>query len=210
MNVGDIKRRVTNVLGDDAKIVFEDPDLIDMINDAQVDICRKTGLLSSEQLYSLSTVTTSWALPPDCIEILRVVMDGKKLYKTTWQEVDMLDPSKDSGATRGTPTCFYTIGNKIWFYPYTSQNTTNNIRLVYTCTPTILVNDTDTPDIPIAYHEDIVIRVIARGHELVEDFQAAAAKASEYNNAITLTQEQSRDVADESYPYVRDIESQYY
>jgi hypothetical protein len=210
MNVADIKRRVTNVLGDDAKIIFEDADLLDMINDAQIDICRKTGLTTSEQLYSLSTTTSSWALPPDCIEVLRVVSNGTKLYKTTWQEVDMLDPTKDSGSTRGNPTCFFVMGNKITFYPYTSTNTTNSIRVVYSCTPTILVSDSDVPDIPIAYHEDIVIRVIAKGHELVEDFQAAGVKAAEYDKAITLTQEQAQEVSDESYPYIRDIEGSYY
>lgn len=210
MNVADIKRRVTNILGDDAKIVFEDIDLVDMINDAQVDICRKTGLLVSEQLYSLSTTTPSWAIPADCIEILRAVMNGQKLYKTTWQEVDTLDPSKDSGTTRGVPDRFYVMGNKITFYPYTSTNTTNNIRVVYSCTPTVLVNDTDTPDIPLAYHEDIVIRVVARGHELVEDYQAASSKSAEYDKAITLTQEQAQEVSDESYPHIRDTEGQYY
>lgn len=210
MNVADIKRRVSNQLGDDAKIVFEDVDLVDMINDAQVDICRKTGILVSEQLFSLSTITPSWPLPADCIEVLRVVRDGQKLYKTTWQEVDQTDPGKDAGNTRGVPDRFYTMGNKITFYPYPSSNSTNNIRVIYSCTPTILVNDTDIPDIPLAFHEDIVIRVCARGHELVEDFQASAAKASEYNNSIALTQSQAFAVSDESYSYIRDTEGAQY
>lgn len=206
MNVADIKRRVTNALGDDAKLIFEDPDLIDMINDAQVDICRKTGFLTNDTSISLLKGTQGYPLPDDCIEVLRATYQNNKLYKTTWQEVDMLDPGKDTQTTLGVPDHYYIIGNTIYFYPPPSAGSILSVHVLYTRTPTALANDTDNPELPLAFHEDIVIRCVARGHEQVEDFQASAAKASEYNTAISLTIEQARNANDESYPYVRDIE----
>jgi Family of unknown function (DUF6682) len=210
MNVGDIKRRVTNILGDDAKVVFEDADLLDYINDAQLDICRKTGMLPEFSQVSPISGQENYILPANCIEVLRATYKGAKLYKTTWQEVDMISPMKDTGTSQGAPSHFYVIGNTIYFYPCPVTSEIGTIKLTYSTVPTVLTIDTDVPQIPLAYHEDICLRVIAKGHEQVEDYQASQAKTAEYNAAVSLTQEQSQEGSDESYPVIRDIESQYY
>ena len=210
MNVGDIKRRVTNVLGDDAKLVFEDVDLFDYINDAQVDICRKTGLLSTVATVNIVANTDNYPLAADCIEVLRVTYNNNKLYKTTWQEVDMIDPTRDTGGSNGVPDHFYVIGNTIYIYPRPVSALAGGLKITYSRTPVVLAADADTPEIPIAYHEDICLRVIAKGHEQVEDFQASGTKLAEYNSAVSLTQEQSQEGADETYPFIRDVEGPTY
>jgi len=201
---------VTNALGDDAKLVFEDPDLIDYINDAQVDICRKTDILHGSSTISTLSGVEAYQLPADFIEVQRVTYSGNKLYKTTWQEVDMLDPGKDAGPTSGVPDHYYRWGNMLYLYPIPSSGSTTALKIYYSRTPVPVASDSDTPEIPMAMHEDIVIRVIARGHEQVEDFQASAAKSSEYNTAVSMTIEQAMEGNDESYPLIKDTEGQYY
>jgi hypothetical protein len=207
VNVADIKRRVTNVLGDDAKLIFEDADLLDMINDAQVDLCRKTGMLSSNLASDAVANKANYDLPLTAIEVKRVTFKGTRLIKTTWQELDMIDPGRDN--TTGTPTHFYVDGTDVYLYPTPSTLFAAALNIFYTRIPTVLVNDTDSLEVPVAYHEDIVTRVIARGHEQVEDFQAAQVKVTEYNQAITLAQEQMMDSTEDSYSYIRDTEGPY-
>lgn len=206
MNVGDIKRRATNLLGDDAKLVFEDPDLIDFINDAQVDLCRKTDILRGTAIINVVAATEFYALPVDFIEIQRVTLNGNKLRKTTWQEIDLFDPNKDVSVPAGTPSYYHREGNQIYLYPVPSTSVTGGLKVYYSRTPTAVAIDTDTPEIPLSMHEDLVIRVIAKGHEQVEDFVASQQKLAEYDKAITLSQEQAQEGTDESYPSVRDTE----
>jgi hypothetical protein len=211
MNVGDIKRRATNMLGDDAKLVFEDVDLMDYINDAQVDLCRKTDILRGTLLLAINAGVESYALTSDVIDIQRVTYNGTKLYKTTWQEIDLFDPSKDitglAGAGgAGVPTHYHREGMNIFLYPIPNFTQNASLRVYYSRTPAVLAIDTDTPEIPLSMHEDLVLRVVGKGHEQVEDFQASLSKMTEYDKAITLSQEQSQEGSDESYPVVRDTE----
>ena len=210
MNVADIKRRVTNILGDDAKLIFEDADLVDFMNDAQVDICRKTDILRGTSVINVIGGTEFYPLPIDFIEIQRATYNGNKLYKTTWQEIDLFDPGKDSSQTSGVPDHYHREGNQIYLYPIPSSSSTGGLKVYYSRTPTALVGDTDVPEIPLSMHEDIVIRMVARGHEQVEDFQASQVKSTEYNNAIALSQEQSQEGTDEYYPVIRDIDASSY
>jgi hypothetical protein len=210
MNVGDIRRRANNMLGDDAMVVFEALDMVDMINDAIVDICRKTGVITAIMALPTTASKEMYDVPTDAIEIKRITYKGTRLIRTTWQELDMIDPSRQPATgnpgTLGEPTKFYVDGNFFGLYPIPSVSTAPGLQIWYTQIPALVVNDTDIPGIPIAVHEDIVTRVIARGHELVEDYQAAQSKAAEYNQSITLTQQQLMDSTEETYPYIRDTE----
>jgi hypothetical protein len=207
MNVGDIKRRASNLLGDDAMLVFETADLLDMINDAQMDICRKTGFLTGTDNFDGVKGTEKYDLQASCIEVKRVTWQGSRLIRTTWQELDMIDPARNT--TQGTPTKFYVDGDQIGLYPVPSTTTTLAVSVQYSRCPIALSSDTQTPELPLAFHEDIVTRVVARGHEQVEDFQASQAKATEYNQSITLTQQQLMDGTEETYSYIRDTEGPY-
>lgn len=209
MNVGDIKRRATNMLGDDAKLVFEDADLLDYINDAQVDLARKTDILRGTSTINVVTGTESYALPIDFIEIQRVTYLGAKLRKTTWQEIDLFDPDKDMPGGGGVPTHYHREGILIYLYPVPSASATGALKVYYSKTPVVLAGDADLPEIPLSMHEDLVLRVVGKGHEQVEDFQASLSKMTEYEKAITLSQEQAQEGTDESYPHIRDLEGGY-
>jgi hypothetical protein len=206
MNVADIKRRATNILGDDAKLVFEDPDLLDFINDAQIDLCRKTDILRGTATVNVVANTESYPLPVDFIEVQRVTYNGSKLRKTTWQEIDLFDPNKDVAGGAGVPAYYHREGILIYLYPIPSASATGALKIYYSRTPTVLAIDADVPEIPLSMHEDLVLRVIAKGHEQVEDFQASVSKMTEYDKAVTLSQEQAQEGTDEVYPSVRDTE----
>jgi hypothetical protein len=188
-------------------LVFEPTDLLDFMNDAQVDIARKTDILRTSTAINVVNGTEAYPMPVDFIEVQRVTLSGNKLYKTTWQEIDLKDPYKDSGPTLGVPTTYHREGNQIYLYPIPNSSITGGLKIYYSKTPIVLVNDNDIPEIPLSMHEDICIRVIARGHEQVEDYQASTAKATEYNNAISFSQEQAQEGTDEYYPLIRDTEN---
>ena len=208
MNVGEIKRRVSSALGDNAKLVFTDAALLDMINDAQMDLARKTACLGGVLFEDVNAGTESFDLPPLCIETKRVTYQGTKLNRTTWQELDMMDPGRDN--TTGVPTHYFIDGTDVHLYPIPSAFAAAALAIYYVAAPVPLTADTDILQIPIAFHEDIVVRCIARGHEQVEDYQASQMKSAEYTQSVTLTQQQLLDSSEESYPYIRDTEWQVY
>jgi hypothetical protein len=210
LNVGDIKRRVSNQLGDDSLVVFEGPDLVDIINDVQTDIVRKTHCLYTTSLISTVSGTEDYPVPVDLIEIDRVTYQGTKLRQTTFQELDQYDPDRDTttSSSQGIPSHFHVEGNRLFLYPVPSTSVANAVKIGYTKSPATLVIDGDVPEIPTYMHEDIVVGVIARGREQVEDYQAAISKMSEYNQRVSLSVEQAESGSDESYPAVRDIETE--
>jgi hypothetical protein len=133
-------------------------------------------------------------------------LNGNKLRKTTWQEIDLFDPNKDVAGPAGVPDYYHREGNQIYLYPIPSASATGGLKVYYSRCPAPVAVDADTPEIPLSMHEDLVLRVIAKGHEQVEDFVASQNKLAEYDKAVTLSQEQAQEGTDEVYPSVRDTE----
>jgi hypothetical protein len=86
-----------------------------------------------------------------------------------------------SNTTTGKPAAFTVLGSQIFVGP-TSSETSANYRLSYEQSATLLVNDSDVPNIPAGYHMALVHGAKAEGFKLSnvplagsfeEDFQAA-------------------------------------
>lgn len=209
MLLSDIKRRVKNILGDDAGVYIEDVDIIDYANDGQMDIVRNTEILRTTGLISTVAGQAEYALPADFILAKRATYLLSKMSKTTVEEIDSMDLDKDTAGDTGTPQWYYISGNKIGLYPTPVGVVANAIRVTYVKTPTALVNDADIPEIPVHMHEDIVRYVIMRAREQEEDYYLLQSTSSDYTKRLALSSDQANAGESSSYPSVRDIDVGY-
>lgn len=209
MNIGDIVRRVQNQLGDEAGVVIERGDILDYVNDAQTDISRRTDILRTTTTIPVVAGTEAYSLPITFISSKRVTWDGVALQSIAPEEIDVLDPNKDVASTTssGPPSYFWITGNSIHLYPIPNATAPSSLKVTHSKTPTVLVADTDEPDIPVHMHEDLVRYAIARSREQIEDYQAAVSVMAEYEKRVASSSEQAQNQESDSYPAVRDIEA---
>lgn len=210
MNLGDIKRRVQNSVGDEAGVYIEGVDLADYANDGQMDIARKTEILQTSALISTIANTDLYALPADLIRIVRVTYLNSDIRSTTLAEISQLDIDKDVTVNSGTPSLWYQAGNKLGLYPTPSAAVANVLKVFYVKSPALLALDADVPEIPLHMHEDIVRFCIWRAKEQDEDIFLLSSLAGEYEKRVTLSQEQAENMDGETYPSIRDIDATIY
>lgn len=210
MNLGDIKRRVQNSVGDEAGVYIEGPDLVDYANDGQMDIARKTEILQTTALISTIINTDLYALPADLIRIVRVTYLNSDIRSTTLNEISQLDIDKDVAGNTGIPSLWYQAGNKIGLYPTPSAAVANSVKVTYVKSPVALAADADIPEIPVHMHEDIVRFCIWRAKEQDEDIFLLSSLAGEYEKRVTLSQEQAENYDNQTYPSIRDIDATIY
>jgi hypothetical protein len=210
MNVGEIRRRVKNIVGDESGVFIEDPDLLDYINDGQLDIVRRIHVLQTNATISTIVNTDLYAVPADFILEKRVTYLGTRMKKTSLEEIDSIDVDKDLTSNVGTPTWYYFAGNKIGFYPTPSSSVANPIKLTYVRAPTALALDADIPEIPVHMHEDIVRFCVLRAREQEEEASLLSYASQEYQTRLGISEDQAKAPTGSSYPAVRDIDAGLY
>jgi hypothetical protein len=209
LNLGDIKRRARNIVGDESGVFLEDADLLDYANDGLVDLARKTEFLKTSTTISVVANTAEYALPADFIVEKRATLSGTSLRHSTLELLDQLDVGKDVAGNTDSPYFFYIWGNKVGLYPTPSTAVVNGLKIWYVQAPTLLAADGDVPGLPIHMHEDIVRYVVARCREQADDLQGAGAAMGDYENRITLSKDQASNPDATSYPSIRDIDAGY-
>lgn len=206
MNVGDIKRRVGNILGDDAGVYIEPVDIVDLANDGQIDIVRRTGILRTTAFISSIAGTAEYPLPADFILAKRATWMLTRLAKTTIEELDVLDVNKDVANNTDTPQYYYISGNKLGLYATPVASVANAVKVTYVRTPVVLVGDADVPEIPVHMHEDIVRYCIMRAREQEEDYYLLQSSTADYEKRLGLSEDQANAGEASSYPAIRDID----
>ena len=169
MNVATLTRKVQRLFGDSAnEIIIKQQDIYDWIDEAQMQVTRKTHCLSKS--VSSTADLFPLALPVDWIMTKRLVY-GKTILK--FVDIDDLDAlSYDSTVPKDTPTVYYIFNRQLNLYPNKSTDDTTQVMHDFICAPTP-VTSTSTPlDVPLSYHEDITRYCIMRAHERNENYKA--------------------------------------
>jgi hypothetical protein len=208
MNLGNIKLAVQRQFGDESGAQITQSDITRWAHDAQVDIVRKTEVLQVHSETDVIKDDGSYDIPTDFIRIRRVTYNDKKLERIELEEVDALDKSRDK-ASSSTPLYYYMWGRQLWLYPKPSSAGQSNLDIYYLKMPTELVADQDVPEIPVHMHEDIVRYCLARAKELNEDDAKAQEVMMDYENRLTLSNDEANNPENDSYPAIRDIEGGY-
>lgn len=203
MNLGEIKARVQTILGDDSGVIVTPDDLGRWINDAQLEIVRKTGCLEDFIEIDVEAGTDSYPLPHDFLKDRRLTLSGLKLTRTTLEELDLIVPNRDISPVVSTSIRYYIYGRNLFLYPVPVSTVTDGLKLWYTYSPTTMVADNDTPQIPLAMHKDLVTYAVAQGYQTNEDFGSAQAKSAEFEQQVNFSRDEFNDNHKDTYPAVR-------
>ncbi len=210
MRLGEIKQRVKRQFGDESGALIDDDDIIAWANEAQRDIIRKTRCLADSAYISVVAGTDSYDLPSNFLVAASVLLDGRKLTATTREEIDLLDPYRDTPDVIGdTPTRYYIWGQQLYLYPKPIADSTNGVRIFYAILPSTLINDDNIPEIPEQMHMDIVRYCLSMAKELNEDIDGAGRIRTEYENRIALSMDEAKGGNEESFPAVRCLPGDY-
>lgn len=210
MNLGDMKRRVWNIVGDESGLFIEAAELVDYINDGYNDLARRTKLLRDVSSINVVSGTAEYALPAGFILEKRVTFRGSRIKKTTIEMIDQVDWDKDLTTNTGIPVNYYIWGLKLGLYPTPNVTEASALKLYFTRLPLVaLVADGDIPELPLDMHEDIVRYAVARSREQAEDFEVAQSTMGDYSQRAAVSTEQAQNQTDTSYPAVRDIDAEW-
>jgi hypothetical protein len=208
MNLGQIVASVQRQFGDESGAQITRSDIVRWSNDALVDITRKTEVLQVHAETDTLKEDGSYDLPHDHIRIRRVSYRGYRLKRTELEALDEAQPLQ-KGQAAGSPHAFYVWGRKIWLFPKPSRDGEGKLEIYYVKMPDELVADQDVPEIPPHMHEDIVRYCLARAKELDESDEKAQEIMADYAARIALSRDEAQNPEIESYPTVRDIDSEF-
>lgn len=191
MLVSDIQRRVKRAFGDEAGSQITDADIIDWINDAQIEICRKNDVIQvigtipsviNQPRYALTALA-------DILKLFLVKFDGNTLQTLTQQDADQFDSTYDQlNQGTGIPTHYWVFANNITLFPVPSI--VKNLSVYYIRKPVAVAVGGDTPEIPVQYHTQIVDYCIGRAMQQDNNLQGYLQKMGEFSKNIA---EQSQD-----------------
>lgn len=209
MNLGQIILSVQRQFGDESGAQITRSDIIRWVNDAQIDITRKTECLQIHAETDAIKNDGSYDVPFDFIRLRRVTYKGKKLSRVDLEELDNIAPEREADSSSGSPAVFYVWGRKLWLHPNPSTGGEGVLDIYYVKMPEEVVSDVDVPEIPSHLHEDIIRFCLIRAKELNEDDEKAQALMHEYDGRMAFSRDEITNPEIESYPAVRDVDSEY-
>lgn len=203
MNLGEIVTAVQVQFGDRGQTQILRADIVRWVNQAAIDIARKTYCVQEHAQSSAVANQNTYDLPVDFISMRRVTFDDRVLIETTLEDSDRDFPTRDTGSFSGSPLSFYIYDYRLYLLPTPQTAGTNNIDIWYTRYPVTLINDPDIPEIPTKYHELMVRYAFARATEQDENFSASQLLAKDYNDMIVEAKNEEYDLSSRTYPSVR-------
>lgn len=204
MNVVEIATRVKRTFGDESGAEIEDADIIRWVNDAQLDIVRKTHCLSKSATTASVIGTPESPLPADFLLSRELKFGGRMLSSIPLEEFNYRYPNREEEDPTGTPEYFTVRGRNFLLYP--APDTVGDIVAFYVARPTLLTTVSEVPEIPIDFHEALVKFALMRAKELDEDWQAAERFQGQYNEDVSLSRSDTQWPDASTYPVVRDYE----
>lgn len=198
MLVSEIATQVQNSIGDRGGILARDDLIISWVNEAILDIFRKTSLgrTNPEQI---SQSTAEWTPANEILRVHFIYAEYGELQEMSYDElINLYGPTYLT--TAGAPKFFYrgfTSGqNTIRFLPVPDQAYTLTLSVTYVPTRVTLVSDNTETIIPISYDYDIVEFCKMRALELQRDFQAAETARGHYERSRAERIDESRNIDD--------------
>ncbi len=186
MLVSEIATRVKRTFGDEGGAQILDADIFRWINDAQRDIAVNNNVLQVSGNAATTASTPGVTLPVGILKIHSLRWLGLPLKALTVQEADEIlgapGVTSAQGYPTGLPTHYWIFAGTINLYPAPSYNGTTDLTIYYTKIPTDVTLLTDTPELPIAYHNRLVEYAIAQAQEMDGNLEAYQMKMSQFAN----------------------------
>lgn len=124
---------------------WTDSELTRRVNLIQADICRKTEVLLKMATVNFNAVAENYPIPADCLKVVAVVYENKRIIGTTAQQLDdkCLFNSRIWREATGEPETYYQEFNVINLVP--KPTNASDITLHYIGVADDMVNSTDKP-----------------------------------------------------------------
>lgn len=205
MNSGEIVLAVQRQFGDDSGIQITATDILRWINQAGIDIARKTGCVLDHKETTSVANDGSYSLPDDCINVRRVTYSDEVLLQTTMEVADQDWTTRDkSPQVSGTPQYFYIWNNILYVYPVPSTSSTGILDIWYARIPAAVTDATaQTLEIPAKFHEMIVRYCLSRAKELNDEYDVAKLVMNDYNDMVLDAKDEVNRPGSRSYSAVR-------
>lgn len=182
MNVTEIAQRVKRQFGDEAGAQIIDADIIRWVNDAQRDIAQANNLLQTVATTAVVRGQDQYTLPSDILTLRTVRYAGRKLSFLTQDEAAEFLGSDNT--TKGEPTHYSVWATKIDLYPAPDRDDADDLQLYYTRLPIEVTTITQTPELPIQYHNRIVEYCLAQAYELDDNMESYRAKMQMFQDGM--------------------------
>lgn len=210
MIISDIKTRVKRAFGDESGVQITDDDIKRWINDGQREIVMNNeGLLEKTATANIITDTQSYNLPVDLLILKAIHFKGssdtayRPLRGMTFTEFnEYIDGWDGATSVVGTPVSYTIHAGKIYLFPVPDSDISSALKIYYQRSPTDIVNDGDTPDLPLLYHSVLVNYCLRQAHEMDEDLEAAAFKDTKIATDLALLKGRDDWSKQETYPVI--------
>lgn len=208
MIVSDILTRVKRQFGDESGVQVSDADIIRWINEAQRHIVSTNeALLEKIALKDSAVNQQSYPLPIDILilhsisfqDIGQVSYTKLKAFSIN-QFNEYVDGWDGSTFAPGTPSVFTVFAGQLLVFPIPLVSVANAFKIYYTRVPTDVVNNGDTPDLPLLYHDVIVKYCMQQAYETDANFQGVWFKNNEISTDISVLRGRDAWKAEASYP----------
>jgi hypothetical protein len=200
----EIQQAVQRQFGDDTEAQITLTDIRRWANEGLLKIARETDALLDTTTIASIIGTSEYVLPADFLRVDRVAFDGVPLIRTTSQDLDMANPSRNvTPVIQALPTRFYIRRKRVILYP--APDRVKNITVEYTARPNELVNAADVPEIPVEYHQDIIRFALSRAYELDGERTDAQTAMQEFNEGVGLARSEIDQPYTDSYPMIREV-----
>lgn len=205
MFVSDIVTRVLRTFGDDAQAQIQEADIIRWVNDAQVDMSNDENLFRVTATMSAVANQMLYTLPSNIMNLHSVKYNGKTLRSLSQQEADAFIVDNDdptaSNLPVGCPTHYWIWGSTLHLYPIPSEST-DTIMLYYQRVPNNIANVTDTPDVPLVYHNALVEYCLVQAYALDDNLYGYQVRKIHYDETIQKLSDYNTWERREYYPFI--------
>lgn len=204
MNVEDLILGVQRLFGDTAEAQINRNDILRWLNHGQLEIAKSTEVLQRHSEVDLVAGDDCYPLPSDCMFLRRVEVNGKKIERVDFEEIDTVLPNRnaESGVT-GEPNVHWVWDDKIWFWPTPSTGGSGNLDIWYIRRPSTLAANEDIPEIPAYMHEDLIQYAVMKAKELDEDWEASSLLRQDIMQRMGENRHNKQNPERDSYPAVR-------
>ncbi len=209
MIVADIKTRIKRTFGDEAQVQINDSDIVRWINDGQRFVVNNNDeILEKISYMSVVAGQQEYELPADLLTLRSINIKYPTGSFYSLQSADLIAFDKliagwdNVNQQSALPATFHVYAGNFRVWPIPSTDITNGWKLYYNRWPQEVTNDSDTIDLPVAYHNLIVNYCLQQAYELDEDWEARKEKSGQIQTDLTLARDREKWQRREVYPTI--------
>lgn len=207
--VSDVARFVKRQFGDEAGVQITDADIYDWINSAQLEICDRNRIITSQASTDVISGQADYTLTSlNIISITSIHYKGGILPCVEFAQAEQIinEATGGTGELASVPVLWYEWDNKITLWPTPTEDTTDGLTVYYNQSPTDVTALTDFLSVPDRYFRAVCSYCMAQAYELDEAFSESDAQMQYFTMALDVRNEEERTAAEVTYPSITIVE----